>query len=404
MTTYSVTQLDHVYTAEVLAGAGHYSVTQLDNVYTAEVLAGAGQYHVSTANTLAIQHTTLPAFKLLLSSTITTTSTLTYKWLAGAIMSEIAHIRGSVAAQMVYHVTQSDIIRFTSVLKRIIPVALNQGLTVGQTLAVAIGHTIHERASIAGTLQGVAEFHLLLAQSMRVADMFRHLVGASFSDTAHLTDTLVTRFHAVVSMIEWARISGDVAGYLLMRVTCKEGLGFDDAQIAQMLYIGGLSDTVDLTITMLLPGDVTTWAINTRTNAVSEYQNWKFNSFAQMGNRYLAAADDGLYELDGARDGVESIIADIRGGMMQMNGPKLSGLKGVYLGIHGQGEMYLKLVSGDRREYVYKTSIQPGDMTTKINIGKGLRTRYLMWELISTGQSFDIDTIEFVPMMSARRV
>ena len=42
--------------------------------------------------------------------------------------------------------------------------------------------------------------------------------------------------------------------------------------------------------------------------------------------------------------------------------------------------------------------------TTKVNLGKGLRARYFAFELVSTGQDFDLDTLEFIPLVAQRRV
>ena len=70
----------------------------------------------------------------------------------------------------------------------------------------------------------------------------------------------------------------------------------------------------------------------------------------------------------------------------------------------GNNDFYAKIIAGDGREYVYKFVSQPGLMTTKVNVGKGLRARYFQFELQSTGPDFDLDSIEFVPMMGQRRV
>jgi hypothetical protein len=42
--------------------------------------------------------------------------------------------------------------------------------------------------------------------------------------------------------------------------------------------------------------------------------------------------------------------------------------------------------------------------TARINIGKGIRARYFAFELISTGQDFDLDSLEFIPLVAKRRV
>jgi hypothetical protein len=75
----------------------------------------------------------------------------------------------------------------------------------------------------------------------------------------------------------------------------------------------------------------------------------------------------------------------------------------VYLGTRGGGDFVLKLITGDDKTFIY--SVNARDMaTTKITLGKGLRARYFAFELVSTGQDFDLDTIEFVPLVSDRRV
>jgi hypothetical protein len=173
-----------------------------------------------------------------------------------------------------------------------------------------------------------------------------------------------------------------------------------------MLYRGDeLLDGIEITALFVSPsGTTTTWAINTRTAAVTEYMNYDFHSFAQMGNRYIAADDEGLYELDGDTDDGDLIVSRLMGGYLQLNNKKLFGLKGVYIAMRGGGRFYLKLITGDGREYVYELRAQPNLMTTKVKIGKGINTTYLAWELVTEGQDFDLDSIEFIPMTRERRV
>ena len=67
------------------------------------------------------------------------------------------------------------------------------------------------------------------------------------------------------------------------------------------------------------------------------------------------------------------------------------------------GDIILKLDTGDGKTYTYQTVIQ--DMqSTKVRFGKGLRARYFSFELISTGPDFDLDTVEFLPLVAQRRV
>ena len=129
-----------------------------------------------------------------------------------------------------------------------------------------------------------------------------------------------------------------------------------------------------------------------------------------MGRKYLGANRDGLYELNGDQDNTTNVIARIGGGYIQANAMKQSGLKGIYLalrsqGVSDRGNWFLKLIMGDGREMIYKATINPGLMVSKVNVGKGVRAGYMAWELQNAdGQDFDFDKLEFVPMMSGRRV
>ncbi len=98
---------------------------------------------------------------------------------------------------------------------------------------------------------------------------------------------------------------------------------------------------------------------NTRTGAVTQYQNYDFNSFAKFSqHRYLAASEAGLYELDGTTDAGTNVISTIQGGIVQFGGSRFSGFKAAYLGVRGAGQWYLKLDAGDGTTHTYLVTAQ----------------------------------------------
>ena len=131
-----------------------------------------------------------------------------------------------------------------------------------------------------------------------------------------------------------------------------------------------------------------------------------FNSITKMGNQYLGANSEGLWLLDGELDAAANIPTRVKSGWMQPSGSKFTSFKAAYLGLRVRDDardFFLKLHSGDGREYVY--AVKPNNMqTTKINMGKGLRSRYFSFELVTTGADYDLDSLEFVPLSSYRRV
>ena len=78
--------------------------------------------------------------------------------------------------------------------------------------------------------------------------------------------------------------------------------------------------------------DYTCVVINTKTGAVSEYDNYDFNSFCELPTgEYLGFRSDGIYELDGEDDDGTDIDAYVTWGFLDPNIPTASRLDMGYL-------------------------------------------------------------------------
>jgi hypothetical protein len=286
------------------------------------------------------------------------------------------------------------------------------GYTATATDTVIVGYaamalralTITERLGVSEVLSPTTSYRLTVAERVRLLDAAIRFFGADASDTIMMTDLVAPLRRTSGAVPEVVTVADSPAGALVLRVTATDTVELDAVQQLQMIFAGTLFDGLSVEAMYVSPtGNFTTWAINTRAGAVTEYTDYAFNSFAKLGNKYIAADSSGLYELAGDDDAGQSIVADIKGGFLQFNSSRFAGMKAAYLGIRGGGEFFLKLEAASGEVYTYK--IKTEDMaTTKVWIGKGLRHRYLSYELISTGQDFDLESIEFVPMLAQRRV
>lgn len=245
-----------------------------------------------------------------------------------------------------------------------------------------------------------------LSSSAHARDVVTTAKGVLLTDSAVARDNVVVEYIANVSLHDQAIATVDAGSG-----GGPVGLLSDIAYASEAFTFGFVFNPVinELAIASEIVNFDTgfsTWAINTRTNAVTQYLNCgTFNSFAAMGRKYLAADADGLYELNGSQDVTSPVIGNMQGGFFAPNDGMLAGFKGCYMAARGQGNWRLVLTTGDLRSYTYERVSNPGLMKTKFEIGKGLRSTYFGWELKAMdGQDFDFDQIEFIPMRSGRRI
>jgi hypothetical protein len=362
--------------------------------------------HSGVAQRAVLRERLLPTFVKSLSLTQAVTvghsQAQRYRW--GRALVEIIRAHQTSSLGAMYRVTLAQVADLAGTIRLARLMLLTEHVTAHQAHSLGLALALLGSIKARDAAQPATRYHHALAQEFLLSSSFSRAVAAMLTQALHAHQT-----HAPV--MRWC---GDLSQNVVLNSALKNTLvlvlsqdfDLDDAQLVRAIYQGDvLLDGVNLGGLYVSPsGMVTTWAVNTRTNAVTEYTNFDFNSFAQLGTKYVATSPSGVYELGGDTDAGESVIADVVSGLLQINGTKLSGLKGVYIAMRGTGEVYLKIIVGGGRSYTYLATIQPGLVNTKIKVGKGIRARYISFQLTTTGQDFDLDTMEFVPMLSDRRV
>ena len=325
-------------------------------------------------------------------------------WRWGPTISQSLGVRLTSAVQAKYTVLDHEVVKLAQALLRAFPAVISQSLTAHQAQTLAVGLTLLQALKLTpGGAQGSA-YHLGLVEALAMNSAFMRFVGLSLVQTLQVHAAPLAQTLRNVQLAQGLTLHGALKNTLVVSLTGNLHIGAID--VLRAIYRGdALLDTVNLgALYVDDAGTVTTFAVNTRTNSITEYANYGFNSFAQMGLRYVAASAQGLYELDGELDDGAPIPAELETGYYQMSGTKMAGIKGCYLAMRGQGQALLKIIAGDGREYIYRANVQPGLMNTKVNVGKGLFARYFAFNLKTPGQDWDLDDVEFVPMMRDRRV
>jgi hypothetical protein len=324
--------------------------------------------------------------------------------LIGVVLAERLAIDQAETVNGHYNVSVAEQASFYSQLVLTLPAAIAESFTITAAEVVQRAVTVMEGLQLEEALTPTIMYHLSLSERIVVADALAKFLGAEAIDGLLITPAIDPRAYKGAQIDETLTIADAFTPQFILRVTCDETLDLTADQAVKMIFNAEVTDGIEIAGAYVAPnGSVTTWVMNTRSGAVSEYQNYAFNSFARVGNKYLAAADTGLYELLGDKDDGTDIIATIRSGFAQWSGTHLGSFKAAYLAVAGVGDYVLRIITRDGKTFNYRVTAADG-RTVKVNLGKGLRSRYFAFELVSTGQDFDLDTLEFIPLVADRRV
>lgn len=385
----------------------NFTITEAVNLAAGNV-GGDAIYSEAVATSLTINDLIKGTYKLNIIVSFSINDVASYLWKAGANVVEGVGIGGNPTPHFSYHLGLVSRVAMGDKPNVSFLAILREGIDFDSDLSNAWALSILEKVRARSLLSTQGSYNVYVVEQAALITTFAHAVGASLQESAGIASSLAAKYIAHAAIQQALEINSDANTYthMVYHPSVDERLDITDVQIVKMIYDGQVAEGVDIFLLYGAPvnGDVTAWAMNTRNAALTEYKNWKFNSFALMGRKYIGADQSGLYELNGPTDAGQSTTADIAGGFLEMGDGKLAGLKGVYLGLDGQGTYFLRLDAGNGDFYLYQFVSQPNLMTTKVIVGKGIRTRWLRWELITTGPDFDLASIEFVPMISGRRV
>jgi hypothetical protein len=147
------------------------------------------------------------------------------------------------------------------------------------------------------------------------------------------------------------------------------------------------------------------WVVNYETDAHWRYDNFEYNSFATFNGKTFGCKDNGVYELSGATDAGTAIDAKITTPVSDFDNSAKKRMLKAYLGVKSDGDMVLKVLAEGGNVYYYGVDNTRSSVGgARVNIGRGLTSRYWQFELMnSEGSDFELDAIEFFPVITSRR-
>jgi len=147
------------------------------------------------------------------------------------------------------------------------------------------------------------------------------------------------------------------------------------------------------------------WVVNYDTAASSSYENFAFNSLAQVGQQYFGAQSDGVYLLEGGLDAGAPIHASISLGKSKLGSEMQKRVPECYLGASSNGTLFLKVIA-DGNSHVYEARNAASQLgAQRVTLGKGLQANYFTFEIYNhDGCDFELNTVEFRVVDLQRRI
>lgn len=141
-----------------------------------------------------------------------------------------------------------------------------------------------------------------------------------------------------------------------------------------------------------------TIALNTLTGAVSEYNNFDFQSITPT----HAGSATGLYALGGDTDATQPIVSTVTTGKTLWGASLKKFVEMVYFAIKGSGTSTLT-VHGETASYAYPFPVRPAG-ESRAKPGRGIRENYLAFSYSNAdGKDFRLDRIEVASAPSTSR-
>ena len=306
-----------------------------------------------------------------------------------------------------------DAANLTDIIQQAINQIIADTASGTDTLNLGAALALVEIAQAAETQASTYNSVMLVAELIATLEAYNAADSADVTESGVLTDAFTARVQAIAAVLEASQAVD--TNTVLVHVMQSAS---DTADAVTAITSSGsilnalLSEGAVALVRLNIGGELFTgWVLNTDTLAPSEYQfaDRQFNSACKHGDRYLMAADDGIYQFTDEAD-VETVMTYIKTGKTDFGSDLRKYIPNSYMVYSASGDMVLKVTTsefGKLQTRNYRMVPPAGGDTTdtrRFDIGKGIRSRYWQFELVGDGVDCDIDEIGMLPVVLSRRI
>ncbi len=272
-------------------------------------------------------------------------------------------------------------------------------------------YLLAEQLAVADEVIGFYNALVVVTSALMIGESITPGFDGALTDEISVTPELAAVIKAIVEAVEEVAFEDEAEPNLVLYALLEEGVEVADDQQALLALLIEMLETAQLGVHLTdQAGDsFVGYSVNTRIGAVSEYDNYPFNSFAIIGGRPFASADDGIYELTGDDDEGTPIHASVYTGLTDFGSSVLKRLPSAWIGLTSSGEMVLKVVTTDKgfkKENWYRMAARPegSPVDSRFSPAKGLLGRYWGFKLENIdGADFQLDSLKVWPLLTQRR-
>jgi hypothetical protein len=149
-----------------------------------------------------------------------------------------------------------------------------------------------------------------------------------------------------------------------------------------------------------------TIVLNTDNFAVTEYNNYNFDSIAELEGRYYAVGPNGLVRLDGSSDNGTKIQGTVRFAQIDLHKRVVSRLVDAYLSGHVSGKVAVRIIQESQGDYLYMIEDVIGKLKAyRVKAPKNMRDRYVSYEISNVdGAEIEIEELSVISTAQPQRV
>ena len=330
----------------------------------------------------------LTNYLMLIEEAISTISSLSTKVNTSSLITELLN---SIDQSLVLYLNSiSETISLSSTF-----VDLGKGLEILTELVVS-----------SESLSSKVFFLNVLSNSLSLLDS--NLFGLQFNiaESVLLVDTSIGISKLLNQVVESINLSHSFSENTVAFLPISESILTSSDSISSALLKAVVSEQFLIVIAGAKGQDTyLAYSLAPETNSISTYSNYNFNGCIRFANKYLFYNETGLYEYGGAYDAGQVVTSYIQTIAYNFGTSNIKQVPAVYLGVSNSDAVILKVNVDGKADIIYKLNKRTHNLQTqKIDVGKGVIGRYFEFEIISSADQFNLESIEFFPVVLKRKI